>query len=219
MTTETVTASRIRTDRGQAILEGAFAVFARHGYAQSCVKEIADEAGVAKPTVYSYFSDKETLFREAVQAVARSTYNEKLTVLEPLVELGPGDDLRATVEDIGYRLVSLHCDDRSWALRRLLSSELPRMPGLLDIIKESGPQRLGRVLAGALAQLMVAGRLRGTDPGEAAEHLVALLTGPVDARSLMGSRRIDDAEAREMARAAARTFLRAMAPPTEKQGN
>lgn len=219
-----MTASRVRTDKRQAILEGAFAVFARQGYAQSCVKEIADEAGVAKPTLYSYFSDKATLFQEAVRAVARSTLDEGLTALEPLADLGTGDDLSAALEEAGYRLLTLHCEERSWALRRLLSSEVRRQPGLVDIVKESGPQRLDRALAGPLARLMVAGRLRGTDPGRAAEHFTSLLTGPVEARSLMGSRRIDDNEAREMTRAAVRTFLEALdasrpTRPTENQGD
>lgn len=203
-----MTASRTRLDRRQAILEGAFTVFARQGYAQSCVQDIADEAGVAKPTMYSYFSDKATLFREALQAVARSTLNDRLAVLEPLAD--PGEDLRATLESTGHELVRLHCDDRSWALRRLLHSEITRQPGLLDIVRETGPQRLHQPVAGALARLMVAGRLRSTDPGEAAEQFVALLTGPLEARCLMGTRRIDDTEARDLARAAVRTFLRAM---------
>ncbi|WP_331748885.1 TetR/AcrR family transcriptional regulator [Streptomyces chartreusis] len=205
-----MTASRARLDRRQAILEGAFTVFARQGYAQSCMQDIADEAGVAKPTMYNYFSDKATLFQEALQVVARSTLNDRLAVLEPLVD--PGEDLRAVLESTGHELVRLHCDDRSWALRRLLLSEITRLPGLLDIIRETGTQRLQQALAGALARLMVAGRLRSTDPGQAAEQFIALLTGPLEARCLMATRRIDDTEVQDMVRAAVRTFLRAMAP-------
>ncbi|NML51688.1 helix-turn-helix transcriptional regulator [Streptomyces sp. R302] len=44
-----------------ALLDGAFTVFVRRGYAQACVKEITQEAGVAKPTVYSHLDDQETL--------------------------------------------------------------------------------------------------------------------------------------------------------------
>ena len=39
-------------DRRQAILEGAFTVFARRGYAQACVKEVAAEAGTDISVIY-----------------------------------------------------------------------------------------------------------------------------------------------------------------------
>ncbi|MFF7183419.1 TetR family transcriptional regulator [Streptomyces sp. NPDC008121] len=46
--------SRVRPPlQTNAILDGAFAVFEQRGYAQACVKEIAQEEGVAKPTVYN----------------------------------------------------------------------------------------------------------------------------------------------------------------------
>lgn len=50
----------------------AFEVFARRGYDQACVQEIADQAGVAKPTVYNHLTDKPTLLREAMRAAADS---------------------------------------------------------------------------------------------------------------------------------------------------
>ncbi|MGW6741439.1 TetR/AcrR family transcriptional regulator [Streptomyces sp. NPDC055025] len=55
------TASRGRIDKRRAILDAAFTVFARRGYGQVCVKEIAEVAGVAEPTVYNHLNDKETL--------------------------------------------------------------------------------------------------------------------------------------------------------------
>lgn len=66
-------APRGRIDKRQAILEAAFRTFAREGYGQSCVREIAAEAGVAKPTIYNHLGDKETLFREAMLAAVGRT--------------------------------------------------------------------------------------------------------------------------------------------------
>ncbi|MEV4095906.1 TetR/AcrR family transcriptional regulator [Streptosporangium saharense] len=202
--------ARGRIDKRQAILDGAFTVFARQGYAQACVQEIADEAGVAKPTVYNHLTDKATLFRHAVQAAARTSLDQRLAALEPLTD--PGPDLRATLEEVGHRLVLLHADERSCALRRLLHSEITQFPDLLDIVVESGPQRLSQALADRLARLALAGRLRVTDPDQAAEQLLALLVGPLEARSRMGTRQIGDAELREITRAAVRTFLFAFGP-------
>ncbi|GLW11350.1 TetR family transcriptional regulator [Microtetraspora sp. NBRC 13810] len=199
--------ARGRIDKRQAILDGAFTVFARQGYAQACVQEIANEAGVAKPTVYNHLTDKATLFRHAMQAAARSVLEQRLAALQPLTE--PGPDLRAGLEEVGARLIRLHADDRSCALRRLLYAEITHFPDILGLVVESGPQRLSQALADRLARLTLAGRLNATDPDQAAEHFLALLIGPLETRSQMGTRQIGDAELDEIARAAVRTFLHA----------
>lgn len=206
-----MTSTRGRIDKRQAILRGAFTVFARQGYAQACVQEIADEAGVAKPTVYNHLTDKATLFRHAVHDAARDALHRRLAALEPLAD--PGDDVRALLEDVGHELVRLHGDDRSCALRRLLHSEIARFPDLLDVVTEFGPHRLVRALADRLARLALSGRLRVTDPDQAAEQFLALLTGPLEARSRLGTRALGDAETRELSRAAVDTFLRAYGAP------
>lgn len=51
----------------QAIMEAAFRVFGRHGYGGTTIKHIADEAGIAAGSIYTYFRDKDDLFRTAVE--------------------------------------------------------------------------------------------------------------------------------------------------------
>ncbi|WP_241483058.1 TetR/AcrR family transcriptional regulator [Nocardiopsis halophila] len=51
--------ARGRIDKRRAILEAASRVFTRDGYGRSCVREIAAEADVAKPTVYNHVHDKD----------------------------------------------------------------------------------------------------------------------------------------------------------------
>ncbi|AQZ68816.1 regulatory protein, TetR [[Actinomadura] parvosata subsp. kistnae] len=201
------TTTRGRIDKRQAILEGAFTVFAREGYAQACVQEIAREAGVAKPTVYNHMTDKATLFRHALEAAARRILEERVAALEPLA--APGDDLRATLEEVAHTLLRLHTDGRSCALRRLLYSEINHFPDILDIVKESGPDRLTHALADRLARLALAGRLRAADPDLAAEQFLALLLGPLEARTRLGTRELPDAELRTMAGVAVDAFVRA----------
>ena len=52
----------------QAILEAAKILFLSNGYANTSMDAVALEAGVSKLTVYSHFTDKETLFTAAVVA-------------------------------------------------------------------------------------------------------------------------------------------------------
>ncbi|WP_043631533.1 TetR/AcrR family transcriptional regulator [Nonomuraea candida] len=202
-----MTTTRGRIDKRQAILEGAFTVFAREGYAQACVQKIAQEAGVAKPTVYNHMTDKATLFRHAMEAAARTVLDERIAALEPLAD--PGADLRATLEEVAHALLRLHTDGRSCALRRLLFSEITHFPDLLEIVQDSGPDRLRQALADRLARLALTGRLRTTDPDLTAEQFLALLLGPLEARTRLGTRTLPDPELRTMAGDTVESFLRA----------
>jgi AcrR family transcriptional regulator len=207
--TTTTRASRGRIDKRQAILDAAFAVFARRGYANTCVQEIAEEAGVAKPTVYNHLSDKENLFRHAMEAAADAVSAENLAVVERLRD--PGDDLPAVLEDAAYRLLQVCCGERARALRWLTYSQVGGFPDLIEVVQGRTSQRVCEALADRLARLSLAGRLRPCDPAQAAEQLLALLTGPMEARTRLGTRKASAAETRAVARAAVDTFLRAYA--------
>ncbi len=56
-------------DKARAIVEAATKLFQRYGFKRTSVEELAREAGVAKPTLYAYFEDKDAIFRAVVQAV------------------------------------------------------------------------------------------------------------------------------------------------------
>ncbi|MFC9844778.1 TetR/AcrR family transcriptional regulator [Streptomyces sp. NPDC060223] len=207
--TTTTRAPRGRIDKRKAILDAAFAVFARRGYANTCVQEIAEEAGVAKPTVYNHLSDKENLFRHAMEAAADAVSAENLAVVERLRD--PGDDLPAALEDASYRLLQVCCGERARALRWLTYSQVGGFPDLIEAVQGRTSQRVAEALADRLARLSLAGRLRTCDPAQAAEQLLALLTGPMEARTRLGTRKASAAETRAVARAAVDTFLRAYA--------
>jgi len=51
-----------RSSKRQRLVESAAEVFAAHGFTSTRVADIAQRAGVAKGTVYEYFSSKEELF-------------------------------------------------------------------------------------------------------------------------------------------------------------
>ncbi len=64
---------RRKDDRPAEILQAAVAEFAEHGFANAKIQSIAARAGVAKGTVYLYFTTKEQIFeaivRERIQPV------------------------------------------------------------------------------------------------------------------------------------------------------
>jgi len=158
--------------------------------------------GVAKHTIYNHFGDKEKLFVAAVQGLADDALAKNLAAVELLRE--DGDDLSAVLEKVGHRLAECYCEERSWALRRLLQAEVIRMPQLLEIVQDGTSDKVHDALADRLA---LAGRLRITDPATAAEHFAALLTAPLETRSRLGTRPIPADELAKVTTGAVQVFL------------
>lgn len=59
-------------DKAIQILKGAMQEFLHYGYAGTSMDRVAATARVSKPTVYSYFRDKEGLFQALVKYVAQT---------------------------------------------------------------------------------------------------------------------------------------------------
>ncbi|HYJ70635.1 MAG TPA: TetR/AcrR family transcriptional regulator [Nocardioidaceae bacterium] len=206
------TPPRGRIDKREAILDAAFRVFAEQGYDQAGVEAIAAEAGVAKATIYNHFGDKESLLRAIISDLAEGALAEHLAIVERLTD---DRDLRAALEDVGYGLLDRYFDEKTVWFRRLLAAEITQFPDLLDIVRGRTADRIMDALANRLARLALAGRLRITDPVVAADQFWALLAGPAEVRSMMGTRRITETELRTVVSQGVDTFLRAFGPPGE----
>lgn len=60
-----------RAARHEEILAAAVKVFARKGYAASRIEDVAQEAGIAKGSVYLYFDSREALLEAAFEDLGR----------------------------------------------------------------------------------------------------------------------------------------------------
>jgi TetR/AcrR family transcriptional regulator, regulator of autoinduction and epiphytic fitness len=73
------------------ILQGAMQEFLARGYAGTSMEKVAAAAGVSKPTVYSYFKDKEALFQALIENLAAkkfsSTFGSEPLAGEPKIVL------------------------------------------------------------------------------------------------------------------------------------
>jgi AcrR family transcriptional regulator len=198
---------RGRLDKRQAVMAAAFSVFARDGYDQARVEDIAAAAGVAKATVYNHFGDKETLFRQAITDLSDAALTNNLRVIGLLDEAR--EDIAAALRRVGLGLAECYCADSSRALRRLLSSEPEQFSDLLGVVYDRVSRQVTRTLGDKLARLALAGRIRVDDPQLAAEQFTALLSGPIESRSRFGTRTIPRTELRGIARDAVSTFVKA----------
>ncbi|WP_223627186.1 TetR/AcrR family transcriptional regulator [Microbacterium sp. EST19A] len=196
-----------RPDRGEKILDAALAVFGRDGFTDGNVEEIAKVAGVAKPTVYNRFGDKQTLFAETVER-GSARANERVLGVIATVDVHP-DDLRSELERLGQALVGCVSHAEGAALMRLQFSERARFPELMDGIREGNRTRTIDALAGKLAQLATAGYLRLTDAPRAARQFLALVSDDALASSGFGGRVLSHDELDEPVRTGVDTFLAA----------
>ncbi|WP_231711283.1 TetR/AcrR family transcriptional regulator [Xanthobacter dioxanivorans] len=144
--------------RRRAILEAALAVFARDGFAGARLDEVARRAGVAKGTLYLYFTDKAALFRGLVE----ETVVPVLADADQVVALFPGTTrelLDLLIELLAARIL----DTPAQAVVRLMIAEGPRFPELAAFYHR---EVVSRGLA--LVRLIIQ---RGLDRGEISSDL------------------------------------------------
>lgn len=61
-------------DKVEQILQGAMQEFLVHGYEGTSMDRVAASGGVSKATVYSYFQDKQGLFKALVERLAKERF-------------------------------------------------------------------------------------------------------------------------------------------------
>ncbi len=64
------------------IVNAALELFSQQGFHDTTIDEIAQQAGVAKGTVYLYFRDKESIFRHIIALVSRQQQEKQNEILE-----------------------------------------------------------------------------------------------------------------------------------------
>jgi TetR/AcrR family transcriptional repressor of mexJK operon len=166
----------------QVIVDAAFRVFLRRGFAGASVDGIAAEAHVSKPTIYAYFSSKEELFRQIMAAIVEQAQSG-LTAFTPAPAQDASDVIRELHEYAEIWMRSILQPDLL-ALRRLVIGEASRFPELALTYYEGGPLHVEQRLAARLSQLAEAGYLTVTNPSLAAQHFGYLIVGPLQTRAM-----------------------------------
>ncbi len=163
-----------------AILEAAKLLFLRNGYEGSSMDAIAAEAGVSKLTVYSHFTDKETLFTAAVKAKSE----EQLPQLyfSPM----PSASIEEVLLNIGRGFYSLVNSDESIELHRLMVAQASSNSKLSELFFQAGPQRILHEMEQLLSHANNSGQLHIANPCNAADHFFCMIKGNQNMRQLLG---------------------------------
>ncbi|HRC88098.1 MAG TPA: helix-turn-helix domain-containing protein [Thermoanaerobaculia bacterium] len=160
--------------RIQSILEATMRVIAREGLPGTSMNAIAQEAGIAKGTIYLYFRDRE----ELIERVAQATFQELLDEL---------DEVFAAPAAFHERFVRLveklfgFFDGRREFFRLLFSIRYPDGPRSAECRRAESPhyRRYLEQLSGFLGSAVASGEVMLCDPERLAlflsEGLHALL--------------------------------------------
>ncbi len=107
----------------EQILQGAMQEFLVHGYAGTSMDRVAASGGVSKATVYSYFQDKQGLFKALVEKLAlerfRSVFGTEDLVGEP----------KKVLHELASKVLNVMLQDEEYmAFMRVLIGESGRFP-------------------------------------------------------------------------------------------
>lgn len=171
-------------DKRRRIVAAATSLFGRYGFRRTSMDLLAAEAGVAKPTVYAYFADKEAVFkavcvdvcegllaRAEAASVGGGSIDERLaavltakfTYLYELVHSSPhAQELLVSQGEIGSDVVQK--TDRAY--HRLLTSMLEDATAAGEI----APKRVGLAPGAAASLLMRGAHGAGYDATSSASH-------------------------------------------------
>ena len=168
-------------DKRRRIVEAATSLFNRYGFKRTSVDLLAAEAGVAKPTVYAYFDDKDAIFRAVAEHVCDELLAaaERASTADAPIDERLGGMLAAKLTRY-WELVhaSPHAQELLDSQGRLGSEVVQRadrayldlLASVIESSKEIDPRRAGLTAKSAAALLVRAASGAAYDATSAASH-------------------------------------------------
>lgn len=188
-------------ERMQRLLNTAIRHFTSQGYERTSLDAIAEESGVSKVTIYSYFPSKEALFEAVIAARTEGVYGAaREAQLDPL-------DPKAALTRVGGEFLKLMRDDGVIGQHRTLFGSAAHQPAAGRGFFEGGPKRVIGELAQYLRAAHKAGSLKVAKPELAADQFLSLFLGGAHIASLLGLGKPDAASDAELLRENVRMFL------------
>lgn len=164
--------------RRAAIVRAARAVFARRGFAQAIVDEIAKEAGVAKGTLYLYFKSKTDIYRAVLDHDMKTLKKSTLDSLDAAATLK--EKIRA------FALARIEKAEGSKDFFRIMDSESGALNYTRSQYRDWLREPVHR-LADAIQQAVAQGEVRPIDAEKAAWLVADMTRGTIQRRLLSQS--------------------------------
>lgn len=150
----------------ERILRAAVRLFAKKGYANVSMREIAAEVGIKAASIYNHYTGKEALLEAIADYLKLGLSQAVFPVLEPV-----DDDPRSILE---YLKAGMHGFDGLMAhpllldIARIIIQEQFNSPGIRQLLLQELIQKPRRAYTSYFAGLLQRGRIRTIDPELAA---------------------------------------------------
>jgi AcrR family transcriptional regulator len=173
-----VTDQSVSERKRATILDAARAVFSRKGYAEAAVEDVAEEARIAKGTLYLYFKSKEELYLAALVSDLRAMASESRNEMEAAGSFR--EKLR-----VFFRVRLDYCKSREDFLRIYLAEygsmfvKAPPSPYLSQLLREN-MRYLARVAEAAIER----GEIAAVPAGALAAAIYDMSRGLMERRLL-----------------------------------
>ncbi|MCE2573559.1 TetR/AcrR family transcriptional regulator [Motilimonas eburnea] len=163
-------------DKRRLILKAAVRLFVEHGFTQVTMAKIAEQAGVAKQTVYSHFGNKEDLFGAAVEYKCAS-----LKLSETLLQ---GDqDVETSLVAFAKQFGAFIIEVETVNTHTLCAFEAKHLPQLADIFFRLGPDTVITALSQFFSFQHQQGVLNVPQPRWAASQFLGMVMGEARLRA------------------------------------
>ena len=162
-----------------AVLKAALRLFLEQGFGATSMDAIAREAGCSKATLYAHVKSKEELF-----AAITATFAEQFAASHPAFESEP--DIRSALLRFARDHVALLLSPEGAAMYRIVIAEAPRFPELGRAFYKNGPAIRWGALVKYLQRADAQGLLKIDDAGLAASEFVAMISGMLHLRVMLG---------------------------------
>jgi AcrR family transcriptional regulator len=166
---------RRKDARPSEIVEAAMEIFAERGFGAARLEDVARRAGVAKGTVFVYFSTKEDLFR----AVAQSVLTLHLDRLQP-VATGLDKPMAELVPLLLRQVAAVIGSGRLPAMMRLMIAESRQFPDLARVWHDEVVAKVLELVTATIERAQARGEVR---PGNARLFAFSIV-GPMLASAL-----------------------------------
>jgi AcrR family transcriptional regulator len=154
-------------DRMQELLEAALQVFARQGYRNTRLDEVAEAAGVTKGTIYHYFDTKEALLLGVVEHYQTLAFGRAEDALRD--ERAP---VSTRIRLVVRKIFSARGDHSRNLLALLIRGIAHEVPHVHAKWLANGPVRLWTLLAALVEEGKASGELRPDADGDTAARLL-----------------------------------------------
>lgn len=167
--------------RDQRIIATAVKLFLEHGYADTTINLIAQEARVSKRTLYLTFGDKSKIFLEAMRTTVGRLSNIRLEIDER-----DRGDVVGVFERIARSIYGYVLSEQGIAMTRIVIAEAGRFPELVPIAQKQGAEHVHEIVGALFSEIEQKGVCSFSDHDEAVSCFTDFVIAPVMFHTLLG---------------------------------